>query len=404
MSEVETVYSRNWKDLGSILAYVHESFAFLSNVIIVDLDDCICKKITINKLYDVKNKATIEFDEILAKKLIKQSTDASIVIMSNQNYPSKLTIDSIKLKVEKFIEHTKIPILGFFALKLNSFSKPHTGMYRLLLAYYKSKSLSVRNVIIISNAGGMIITKETKKSIVEHVGYPDYDRAFASNIKCTFYTVDEYINVQVESRFLPNTNVVVRYEFNHSIIPPEVREIYANELDKKENTNIFKELGHINKPNYLIIIKGPPRSGKTTLANEIISKWRNSDYGKFNAIDMINNPSLTRNLNFYKKMISDRISIMIESSDELVNSKYIRLAKKHNAGVLIIIIDIGIEMAKVLNHVYVEESRDENVILHKLQEFNIYRSKYTLPKESDGKYIIYYPKIDRRDTVMKFRY
>ena len=405
MSEIERIYSNNWKDLGTVLAYIHESFAFLSNVIIVDLDDCICKKISINKLYDTKNKTTIKFDDTLIKKLARQSTDNSIIIMSNQTNTNKLTIDSVKLKIEMFVEKTKIPVLAFFALKLNSFYKPHTGMWRLLLAYYKRKSLSVRHAIVVSNAGGMIISKETKTTIKETVGYDDYDRAFAYNIGCDFIATCDYVDDQIESRLLPKANkVTTKYEYNHNIIPPEIRELYANELDKKENINVFKELGNINKQNYLIIIQGPPRCGKTTLSNEIVRKWRNSKYGDFNAIEILHGSSKLNSINAYKKMISDRISIILDGCDLQAMDKYIKLANVYNAGVLIITIDIGLEMAKVLNHVYVEESKDENNMLVKLQDFCIYRSKFKPPKDSDGKHVIYYPKIDRRDTVMKFRY
>lgn len=404
MSEIERTYSNNWKDLGTVLAYIHDSFSFLSNVIIVDLDDCICKKVTIAKLYNAKNKHTIEFNNTLIKKLTRRSTDVSVIIMSNQTNTNKLTIDSVKLKIELLVEKTKMPILAFFALKPNSFCKPHTGMWRLLNAYYKSKSLSVRNVTVVSNAGGMFVTKETKTTVTETVGYDDYDRAFAHNIKCAFMTVSEYTDDHIESRLLPKTKIITKYEYNHNIISPDIRELYANELDKKENINIFKELGMMSAVNYLIVIQGPPRCGKTTLSNEIVTKWRNSKYGDYNAVEILYGSNAVRSINLYKKIISDRISVVLDGCDLEARDKYVSLAHANRASILFITIDIGLEMAKVLNHVYVEESKDEKIMLVKLQDFCIYRSKFKPPKESDGKHIIYYPKIDRRDTVMKFRY
>ena len=399
MAEILT-YSSHWKDLGSVLAYIHAGFAFNTNVIITELDDCICKKITIAKLYDIKNKASIEFDDQLLKKLIRENTNCSIVILSNQLNHSKLTIDSIKIKLEAFVERTKIQVLAFFALKQNSFCKPHTGLWRLLTAYYKRKSLSISKVTIVSNYGGTIVVKERKETISESVEYSDCDRAFANNISCDFMTVSEYTEC-VESRLLPKTKQVVKFLYNHSIIQPEIRELYANELDKKTNINIFKELGTMSVANYLIIILGPPRSGKTTLTNEIISKWRNSSYGDYNAVEVLYGSGAKRLINSYKKTIANRISVVLDGCDLASINTYIKIAESHSAGVLAVIIDCGIEMAKVLNHVYVEESTNENDTVVKLQDYCIYRSKFTAPS---CKYVMYYPKIDRRNTVMKFRY
>jgi Cdc6-like AAA superfamily ATPase len=248
----------------------------------------------------------------------------------------------------------------------------------------------------------MVVIKETKTTVKEIVGYDDYDRAFANNISCEFMTVTEYTNDCVESRLLPKGKQhVVKFSYNHSIIQPEVRELYADELDKKTNVNIFKELGTMPAANYLIIILGPPRSGKTTLTNELISKWRNSSYGDYNAVEVLYGSSAKRLINNYKKIIANRISVVLDGCDLSSINTYIKIAESHSAGVLAVIIDCGIEMAKVLNHVYVEESTNENATVIKLQDYCIYRSKFTAP---NCKYIMYYPKIDRRDTVMKFRY
>jgi adenylate kinase family enzyme len=409
----EIAYSPNWKDLGTVLAYLPNGFTFYNSVIIIELDDCFTGKITINRLYDTRNATELTFDERFIKKIkADSSADNAIVLLSNQNSTNKLTIDSAKLKFEKLQAFVRIPILAFFALKNNSFSKPHTGLYRLLSAYYwqKGNQAKIQNVTVVSNQGGTVVTKTKDSESYDFVTCSDRDRAFAHNIDKDFKTVDEYLEEKYsDSRLLAREKTLIRYEFSKNIIPPETRQKLVAELNKSEDFDLFKHIESLRgKDSYVIFVLGPPKCGKTTLVRKIISQWRKSEMGYFNAIVCLDGSKdkTATMLKVFKKTISDRISIIIDGGcgEYTVRNRFIK-ACSQNIGILYIAIGIGIEMAKVLNHVAIEESKDESLVLNKDSDFYIYRSKYVEPiANSNSRYIIYRPKIEPRDTIMKYRY
>jgi hypothetical protein len=81
--------------------------------------------------------------------------------------------------------------------------------------------------------------------------------------------------------------------------------------------------------------------------------------------------------------------------------------KGKNVGVLFVEINIGLEMAKVLNHACVDSSRDESVVLYKSRDYNIYKATFERPTAEEcpgGHFIAYSPLIEQRNNVMLYRY
>jgi DNA 3'-phosphatase len=410
---LEKDYSNNWKDLDTLLVYHPQSFQFQSHIIILELDDCIIKNIKSTALYDTRNKKDIEFNEDMIRKILRDSTDKGIVILSNQTHGNKLIVDMVKRKLEAVIELTKLPIIAFFALKTNCFCKPHTGMWQLLNGYYRQfGSTFIKNAIIVSNEGGIINTKEKKNGdIVSKVTHSDIDRAFAWNIGCEYYTIDEYLDSGNRDRLGQNQSKLIKFQWNTNIISPEIRKIYVEEINKMPRINIFKELSTLgNSDSYVIFIFGAPRCGKTTLAKEIINKWRGSKFGEKNEIKRLGPDKFTKGKLFglYKKYVNDRISVILDGI-EMINeyrNKFISFINGKNISILYIEINIGLEMAKLFNHVCVEESKNDKITIRKMQDFYIYKSRYKNRKiaTANSKSIVYFPVIDERKTVMEYRY
>jgi bifunctional polynucleotide phosphatase/kinase len=418
---LENEYSKNWKSIGTLLIYKSDNFQFKSSVIITDLDDCIIPYISAKKIYDKYNKYDITIHTDLITQLKKENSDKSIIVLTNQDNTSKLNIDMIKRKVETFIEKTQIPILIFCALKNNKFAKPHTGMWKLLNVYYKKYgSCSICNSLVISDEGGLITEKTTKKGIYSSkINVTDIDRAFANNINSKYNTIDEYLGLVDKKPF----------RWNMNIISPEVRELYCDEIErymKERNNNIldlknlynnfiFKELAQFNIEEFIndtfaIIILGPPRGGKTTVAKNIVTKWKNSNFGNTHAIELLSQNDMTnrKRLNQYTKLLDDRISVIIDGDCHISNvqNQYVRIAHERKIPILFIEVNPGIEMAKVLNHAAVEDAGDENTILYKDDVFNIYKSLYKRPTFDNikSRYIMYCPIINKKNSIMQYRY
>ncbi len=392
-------YSKCWDDLGSMLIYSSKDFQFKSSVIITELEECLINKISANKLYHAMDPKdiTIYNDEFL-KKIIADSKDYSIIIMSNQINNSKLNIDNIKKKMELFTEKHKFPLLAFFALKPNRLSKPHTGMWKFLEAYYMKKNrCRIHKAMVVSDYGGRVIEKLIGKSEQIRITYDDtdMDRAFAFNIGIPYQTISEYLILDKKEKFI----------WNRKTIPPETRELYVDKLAKCKTPSIFVKLSELGEYDaYMIMIYGAPRSGKTTLAKNLVKAWKQSEYGKNHEIKRLGTDKYTKTnrIRVCKKMVLDRISVIVDGDCHYASLRkpYVDIAKEYNVPILYVEVNAGLGFAYIFNHVAVEEAKDENVLLYSDKEYRIYKSKLQRPDNV----ILYAPVIKKTMQVMEFRY
>ena len=406
-------YSNYWKNLDTVIMYRHPNFQYKDRVIITDFYNCLISSISQSKFYDTRNN-NIEvdlYDEDYIK-ILKQ-TDNSVVVISNIINQSKLTLDMLKRNVELFVARTGIPLMCFFVLVNNCLSKPHTGSWILLNGFYKHASSHIRKAIIVSNNGGLVVDKERRNGMIESfVAYSDIDRCFAHNTNNDYYTIDEFIDYTIGDINNPQHGKRVKFAWNNDIIAPETRVAYCDAIQKLPRVNILERLSKIkNKDSYVIIIMGPPRCGKTMLANSLIKKWQASDFGEYNAIQLLSRANYTKTAMYKKfcKLVDDRISCVIDGccDNKAMRKPYLSYLKGKNVGVLFVEINIGLEMAKVLNHACVDSSRDESVVLYKSRDYNIYKATFERPTAEEctgGHFIAYSPLIEQRNNVMLYRY
>ena len=395
MYKYEKKYSNNWKIIGSIIVYQSKDFLFSPEVILTEFDDCIIKYMTNAKLYNTRNLYDIELysDDLINKFKYEFSYGKSIIIISNQINQNKLNIDRIKRKLETVIDIINIPLLCFFITKPNHFMKPHTGIWRLLKSYYKKYNNSkIDNAIVVSNEGGLVQEVKCKNKISEIVVSSDVDRAFANNINCKFFTINEYLGSEIKSKF----------KWDTKIIPPDIRKLYINELSKIKKPDIFKTLQSFGERDYYIfMIMGAPRSGKTILSNKLVDKWCNSPYNVCNTINILssNNYTYKKMLKEYKKMVDNRISVIIDGNcyNDILRQPFIDYIKNRNIPILCIEINCGLHMAKLFNHSCIEESNDENILLYNSSMYNIYNDNFNRPIETKNiKYLMYPSEIDEK--------
>lgn len=391
-------YSDNWKDLGSVLVYQSKTFQFNSLVVITEFEGCLIKKTTPTKLYHAINpKELVVYNENFLKQIKQESMDFSIVIISNVFGTGKLITDAIKYKIELFCEKHNIPILALFAVKRNRLSKPHTGMWDFVNAYFQRVGdARIQKACVVSDYGGRLAEHETAKGIIKiKPDNTDTDRAFAHNIGVPYHTIAEYLNPDVKEKFNWNTNC----------LSPELREVHINKLSTYKNPNIFSKLFELGMhDSYMIIIYGAPRSGKTTLAKELIKKWRSTKYGESHAIKRfgLDKFSKATRIRHAHKTLLDRISVIIDGAAHTpqLREPFELMAQETKTPILYIEVNPGLGMAHIFNHVAVETSIDENIELYDMKEYLFYKSKVVKPKG----YIAYCPVIKKTKQVLEYRY
>ena len=391
-------YSDNWHDLGSVLVYQSPTFQFKSHVIITDFEGCLIKKMASNKLYHAIDPKTIApYNVEFVKQIKAESINYSIVIISNVFGAGKLVTDSIKYKIETFCSLYSVPILALFAVKRNRMSKPHTGMWIFLNSFFtKFGNASIQKACVISDFGGRVIERANVRGIIKTTSdLTDIDRAFAHNVGIPYHTIHEYLIAETKENFAWNANY----------LSPELRELYVEKLSEYKNPNIFAKLVEAGQhDSYMIIIYGAPRSGKTTLAREILTKWRDSKYGKSRAIKRfgLEECTVAKRVKLVRKALEDRISVII---DGMMHTTAFRqpfedLAATHKTPILYIEVNPGLGMAYIFNHVAVELTIDENIELYDMADYLHYKSKVIRPKNA----ILYCPVIKKTKQVMLFRY
>lgn len=390
-------YLKNWKNLGSILIYASDDFGYRPSVVITEFENCLIDKVSSAKLYHSINPADItEYNEEFLKKIISDSSKYSVVIMSNQISTSKLNVDCIKKKLELFMKKYTFPLLAIFCLRPNRLSKPHTGMWKFLKAYYSSiGKTQLKEGIVVSDCGGRIIEEEKKNRIKVTYDSTDIDRAFAYNIGIPYNTILEYITPDKKEKFVWNTKT----------LPPELRQMYVEKLSHCSNPNIFVKLEELgNHETHLILLYGAPRAGKTTLAKELIKKWRESAYAKTHKIERLGLDNYTnrKRIKLCEKLLFRRISVIVDGDchNILLRQPFTDIAKKYNIPVLHIEVSAGIAFAYLFNHAAVETAQDENILLYDDKCYRMYKSNLQRPDN----YVLYAPSIKKIPPVMEYRY
>jgi hypothetical protein len=300
-----------------------------------------------------------------------------------------------------------VPIIAVFALKRNCFMKPHTKMWTLIKKYYKMECKEnmgqVKEAVLISSRGGYseeIFDKKLDRIVHKKIS-DDVDLAFAHNIGVRFINIDHFFDM-VSNPKAP--------QWNSEIIAPEFRKEYIEQLALHENEDIFRIWMSLPRTdNYMIMIMGSPTSGKTTLAKEIMTRCAKSKWGEKNKLMYLNNTdnTLTRLKKLTKKYISERCSILLDG--EFPNEHYrgdlIDIAIQNNMSYLIINVNPGLEIARLLNHVRIETCGDLDELTPK-SKYIEYRGRYIKPvvSSSHGAYLVYKPKIIVSDILMNYRF
>jgi hypothetical protein len=118
--------------------------------------------------------------------------------------------------------------------------------------------------------------------------------------------------------------------------------------------------------------------------------------------NMITKYTKAKKYNLCKKALEDRISVIVDGDchTDKLREPYIALATATRSLVLHIEVNPGIGMAYIFNHVMVENSTDENIVLYSDKEYHIYQSTVKRPEKT----VLYCPVIKQTPQIMEYRY
>ena len=373
-----------WELTDNILLYQHQHFEFKGNLVIIEFEGFLIKKM--RKSDYLSKKIEINNVNKVIKKLAK---DNDIVIIHNYTNNNKILIDMIKTCLEEYVLRTNLILLALFPLKPNNLSKPYTGSWSFLNSYYKNiGKVNINNVKIFNDKffhNNCSLISDIK-FIYEEINPETCEiKTFDDSIKSTE-------NKYTESKTTETASDVKKNVL--SILSIEERKRYIEELSLKKNTNWFKRL----TGNNCIIIYGAPRSGKTTITNQIVRIWQNTELNSTSEIIVLNG-KYQRNIKDAEKYLKERISIILDCN--LYNNKlrepFIEIANKYSASVLLIEINIPIEIAYLFNKVSVQQTN--NTVLPD-KDFIIYKGFY----QKDNDAVLYTPNINKSIELMEFQY
>jgi len=286
------------------------------------------------------------------------------------------------------VKEIRMPVIAFFALRDNHFSKPHTGLWKLLKSVYAANNANIKETIVVSSLGGIIDSTTNKAN-------SSLDRAFAYNIGVPFLAPDEFLK-----------GINLKYRWDTAIVSPEIREIYCDEMDSQPAPDVFQELIDMNLPeSFIILIMGAPRTGKSTFVKEFCRKWRGHKINKSNCLKVIDTKKELKKLGKY---LEDRMHIIVDGNcnSALDREKIIPYIDYKRHKVIIVHVMSG-RLSEVLNHHAVESATNDIICLRPKRDYHIYKGTSQIPSYEEikeFKLYEYYPKIKRYDSIMKYMY
>ena len=297
-----------------------------------------------------------------------------IVIFTNQKGVgnNKIPLSNFTTKFKNISDELSIPINFFLASKDDYYRKPCTGMWDILSNL--CSNISLDKSFYCGDAAGRPIG--WKFGALKD--FSDSDRLYANNIGIKFYFPEEY--------------------FQKSAY--KLKELKVHPLSCVEKFNNRKLILPSNHP-ILLIMVGPPSSGKSTVSKELEEKgWVrvNQDVLKTSA----------KCLKVTKKALEEGSNIVIDNTNSNINnrSKYLKLLENYPKYYSIACcMKISREIVDHLNLYRVQSSKGELKKIPKVA-YNVFYKNFQKPSKDEGFKEIVEWEFEKRDVgkEMNYRY
>jgi DNA 3'-phosphatase len=357
-----------WKKVDTVVYYISPEFKFSATIAIFSFIGTIVKKITV---VNDENKLEYLYDISLIKEKINLISEKGASIILYDSFATEF-VDEVKKAIEIFQNDINCPIVSFISTKSNKYSKPFTGMIKIIELFYKNKNKTInKNLsIMIGNKAGRV-GKNNRK-----IDKSCSDRAFAFNTGLHFSMPERF--------FLGNQNFIT-WEWDKHILNKPQREVLLNSASAITSPIILDKINILPvSTKYTIIVTGPPICGKTTLIKKLKRKW-DADYNK--GIIEINTSNLNNTEQAEKwvaEMLSKPQSIIIELTCIILNiTKIIKKSMELGTPILIIEIKASPRILYLLDCIKVQQSASPDIILLARNYWNIYYKQYKKPTYDD---------------------
>ena len=359
-----------WKLLENSLYYLplfnnKDECKKFNNIIMFDLDHCLIKP-TKNKKFPLnKSDWVLLFDNVITvlNNLIKNNYYVAIISNQSGIEKRKFLLD----RISDFLNKSNVMIDVYVASKNDIFRKPNTKIFEKYI--YPKINENYENLIFVGDAAG------------RPDDFSDSDRKFAYNIhlflkykqhdtKIKFYTPEEYF----KDEFIDDNRSWSGFDPSNYLKTVDKQ---TNEYDKL--INYIRE--HVDEQ-FLIILIGPPCSGKTYVTNKIIKLFPN----------FIEMKGIISNKNLKKNMDENR-SIIINNNNPSKKSreKYVDKLQHDNLKIIYINMDTFLDKTKnkeLYLHINIYKERinyNNDIQYERIPElvYNIYYKNYTNPNDDN---------------------
>lgn len=339
-----------WEEHGKLLLYTRGNVAS-KKIAAYDLDGTIITTRSGKTFQTNYDDWKLLYPEV-AEKIQRLSQDGfKIVIFSNQSGLEKGKIEprGFKRKIEKIVEALKVPIQGFFAIGFSLYRKPAPGMWDHLVE--KPPPVDISSSFYVGDAAGRRPAGCRKKD------FSCCDRLFAINLNLTFYTPEEHFLGETATAFdMPSFDPRIEVKNDELVLDPVAQLI----VDEPE----------------MIILVGPPASGKTSFAQRF--------FASYTRINRDTLKTWQKCVKAARAAIVCGESVIIDNTnpDPVSRGRYLEIAR-----------DLGIPsrcfvmMTSMAQAFHNEQFRGLTVSTHKpigKIVYNTYAAKYQEPKLDEG--------------------
>ena len=288
----------------------------IKKVIAFDLDHTLVKPK--GKTVFPKNKDDWKFLRTdIPENLQNRVKDGYVIVIFTNQASSKFNKDEFIEKIEKISKKLKVPLICYVSTDYDIFRKPAPGMwYSFIEEYGPFKESMYKESMYIGDAAG------------REKDFSDSDYKFALNIGILFQTPEEYFNGEKDED----------YEKEYSKSEHPITK-YSLKKGSKKNVKLTA-----SSEQEIIIMVGPPASGKSTTASKKIFK----DYEIISQDDLGTKAKVLKAID---KSLKSGKSVIVDRKNEYVDSRkdIYKLADKYDIPIRIFFFNYPKELVEHLD-------------------------------------------------------
>jgi len=339
-----------------VINYKQDNYELKENFALFDLDHTIIRPARCGYTFYSNNSNDWAYVYPQVKyKLISLSKTHNVIIITNQGGLIKKNNLTNKYfvwleRIELVLKDLNIPIRLFAALKDDKYRKPNTD------------SINVLNIKL--NKNSFYCGDALGRCNEKFEDHSDTDLKFALNLNIKIYS-PEYI-------FLDEPN--------------KIGKIYYPKFPEKTILDFKYKAGEKE----MIILVGPPASGKSTIAKKLVRDFYKNN--TFKIIEIVNQDelkTLKKCVDKTKELLEDNKSIIIDKTNPNILDRkiYIDLAKKYQYKITCINMKLNkscMDDDDIISHNNHYRAHKNNASQIPYVAYHIYFNNYKKPKKIEG--------------------